>query len=93
MLWKIIANLFPKTIYYSDASIKIDNFEQFYSKNSVETMFKFLDEDSSFFEELNIILYIYLYKMYKNKYLELKNQASKNQAKPPFPPFPFRGDF
>ena len=29
---KIIANLFPKTIYYSDASIKIDNFEQFYSK-------------------------------------------------------------
>ena len=29
-------------------------FEQFYSKNSIETMFKFLDEESSFFEELKI---------------------------------------
>ncbi|MFH6768330.1 lycopene cyclase family protein [Gaetbulibacter aquiaggeris] len=30
-------------------------FEQFYSKNPVETMFKFLDEDSSIFEELKIM--------------------------------------
>ncbi len=30
-------------------------FEQFYSKNSIETMFKFLDEESSFFEELKIM--------------------------------------
>jgi lycopene beta-cyclase len=30
-------------------------FEQFYAKNSVETMFRFLDEDSSFLEELKIM--------------------------------------
>lgn len=30
-------------------------FEQFYSKNSIKTMFKFLDEESSFFEELKIM--------------------------------------
>lgn len=30
-------------------------FEQFYSKNSAQIMFKFLDEDSNFFEELKIM--------------------------------------
>lgn len=30
-------------------------FEQFYSKNSVETMFRFLDEESSLIEELKIM--------------------------------------
>ena len=30
-------------------------FEQFYAKNSVEAMFKFLDEESSFLEELKIM--------------------------------------
>lgn len=30
-------------------------FQQFYDKNSVETMFKFLDEESSFIEELKIM--------------------------------------
>lgn len=30
-------------------------FQQFYSKNSVQTMFRFLDEESSFFEELKIM--------------------------------------
>lgn len=30
-------------------------FEQFYSKNTIETMFHFLDEESSFFEELKIM--------------------------------------
>ncbi|WP_034040954.1 lycopene cyclase family protein [Wocania ichthyoenteri] len=30
-------------------------FQQFYAKNSVETMFKFLDEESTFFEELKIM--------------------------------------
>lgn len=30
-------------------------FQQFYSKNTVQTMFRFLDEESSFFEELKIM--------------------------------------
>ena len=30
-------------------------FEQFYTKNSIDTMFRFLDEDSSFLEELKIM--------------------------------------
>ncbi|WP_055435319.1 lycopene cyclase family protein [Lacinutrix algicola] len=30
-------------------------FEQFYDKNSIETMFRFLDEESSFLEELKIM--------------------------------------
>ena len=30
-------------------------FQQFYNKNSVQTMFKFLDEESTFFEELKIM--------------------------------------
>ena len=30
-------------------------FEQFYSKNSIEAMFKFLDEESSLIEELKIM--------------------------------------
>lgn len=30
-------------------------FQQFYSKNSVQTMFRFLDEESSFFEELKVM--------------------------------------
>jgi lycopene beta-cyclase len=30
-------------------------FEQFYDKNTVETMFRFLDEESTFIEELNIM--------------------------------------
>ncbi|WP_055448637.1 lycopene cyclase family protein [Lacinutrix mariniflava] len=30
-------------------------FEQFYAKNSIETMFRFLDEDSSFLEEFKIM--------------------------------------
>ncbi|MEC3907621.1 lycopene cyclase family protein [Tamlana sp. 2201CG12-4] len=30
-------------------------FQQFYNKNSVQTMFRFLDEDSNFFEELKIM--------------------------------------
>ena len=30
-------------------------FERFYSKNSIQTMFKFLDEESSFIEELKIM--------------------------------------
>ncbi|WP_346881168.1 lycopene cyclase family protein [uncultured Algibacter sp.] len=30
-------------------------FEQFYDKNSIQTMFKFLDEESSFIEELKIM--------------------------------------
>lgn len=30
-------------------------FHQFYSKNSVQTMFRFLDEESTFFEELKIM--------------------------------------
>lgn len=34
-------------------------FEQFYTKNSVETMFKFLDEESSFKEELQIMLSLF----------------------------------
>ncbi len=30
-------------------------FQQFYSKNSIQTMFRFLDEESSFFEEIKIM--------------------------------------
>ncbi|OEJ98825.1 lycopene cyclase [Flavivirga aquatica] len=30
-------------------------FQQFYDKNTIQTMFKFLDEDSNFFEELKIM--------------------------------------
>ena len=30
-------------------------FERFYSKNSIEAMFKFLDEESSLIEELKIM--------------------------------------
>lgn len=30
-------------------------FQQFYDKNSIETMFRFLDEESTFFEELKIM--------------------------------------
>ena len=30
-------------------------FQQFYNKNSVQTMFRFLDEESTFFEELKIM--------------------------------------
>ena len=40
-------------------------FEQFYSKNSVETMFKFLDEDSSFFEELKIMQSLFSFSFLK----------------------------
>lgn len=40
-------------------------FEQFYSKNSVETMFKFLDEDSSFFEELKIMRSLFSFSFIK----------------------------
>jgi len=40
-------------------------FEQFYSKNSVETMFKFLDEDSSFFEELKIMQSLFSFSFIK----------------------------
>ncbi|WP_040279907.1 lycopene cyclase family protein [Psychroserpens damuponensis] len=34
-------------------------FENFYSKNSVQTMFRFLDEESSFKEELSIMLSLF----------------------------------
>jgi len=59
------ANLFKsKYAFYDKVFLKVLNdenekgewiFEQFYAKNSVETMFKFLDEDSSFKEELQIM--------------------------------------
>ena len=55
----------------SNSSLKDENdkgewvFEQFYSKNSVETMFKFLDEDSSFFEELKIMQSLFSFSFLK----------------------------
>ena len=58
-------NLFKqKYKFYDKIFLKVLNdenekgewiFERFYSKNSVESMFKFLDEESSLFEELKIM--------------------------------------
>lgn len=59
------ANLFQnKYSFYDKVFLKVlkDNnekgewiFEQFYDKNSVQTMFKFLDEESSFGDEFNVM--------------------------------------
>jgi lycopene beta-cyclase len=59
------SNLFERKYkFYDKVFLKVlkdDNhkgewiFEQFYSKNSVQTMFRFLDEESSFLEDLNIM--------------------------------------
>ena len=59
------ANLFQnKYSFYDKVFLKVlkDNnekgewiFEQFYDKNSVQTMFKFLDEESSFVDEFNVM--------------------------------------
>ena len=58
-------NLFKsKYKFYDKIFLKVLNdenekgewiFEQFYSKNSIEAMFKFLDEESSLIEELKIM--------------------------------------
>ncbi|WCO02775.1 lycopene cyclase family protein [Psychroserpens ponticola] len=58
-------NLFKSKYKFYDKiflkTLKDDNhkgewiFEQFYSKNSVQTMFKFLDEDSTFLEDIKIM--------------------------------------
>lgn len=40
-------------------------FEQFYDKNSVQTMFRFLDEDSSFLEELKIMMSLFSWSFIK----------------------------
>ena len=40
-------------------------FEQFYAKNSVNTMFKFLDEDSNFYEEFKIMSALFSWQFIK----------------------------
>lgn len=54
----------PKYAFYDKIFLKVlfdENhkgewiFEQFYAKNSVESMFRFLDEETTFFEELKIM--------------------------------------
>ncbi|MFD1615004.1 lycopene cyclase family protein [Gelatiniphilus marinus] len=40
-------------------------FQQFYNKNSVETMFKFLDEESNFFEDLKIMSSLFSFSFIK----------------------------
>ncbi|MEP3836365.1 MAG: lycopene cyclase family protein [Algibacter sp.] len=40
-------------------------FQQFYDKNSVQTMFRFLDEDSSIFEELKIMMSLFSWRFIK----------------------------
>ncbi|WP_298536640.1 lycopene cyclase family protein [uncultured Algibacter sp.] len=40
-------------------------FQQFYRKNSVQTMFRFLDEESSFFEELKIMYSLFSWSFIK----------------------------
>lgn len=40
-------------------------FQQFYGKNSAKTMFKFLDEESNFFEELKIMLSLFSWSFIK----------------------------
>ena len=66
-------------------------FEQFYAKNSVEAMFKFLDEESTILEDLKIMKSLFslsfikaffkLYKPYYIIYKRLKYQAFINQNK------------
>ena len=58
-------NLFKKRYKFYDSIflkvLKDENnkgewiFQQFYSKNSIQTMFRFLDEESSIYEELQIM--------------------------------------
>ena len=40
-------------------------FQQFYSKNSVHTMFRFLDEESTFFEEIKIMCSLFSWSFIK----------------------------
>lgn len=40
-------------------------FEQFYNKNSVQTMFRFLDEESTFIEELKVMLSLFSWRFIK----------------------------
>jgi len=59
------SNLFKRKYkFYDKVFLKVlkdDNhkgewiFQQFYNKNSIQTMFRFLDEESSFFEEVKIM--------------------------------------
>lgn len=59
------AGLYPKKFrFYDTIFLKVLHdhnekgvwiFERFYSKNSIQTMFRFLDEESNFFEDLRII--------------------------------------
>ena len=68
-------NLFKKRFKFYDAiflKVLIDEndkgewiFEQFYSKNSIQIMFKFLDEDSTFFEELKIMTSLFSWSFIK----------------------------
>ncbi|NNL15981.1 MAG: lycopene cyclase [Flavobacteriaceae bacterium] len=40
-------------------------FQEFYSKNSIQTMFRFLDEDSTFFEEVKVMLSLFSWSFIK----------------------------
>lgn len=47
-------------------------FKQFYSKNSIETMFRFLDEESTFWEELKIMYSLFSWTFIKAFFKTLK---------------------
>lgn len=64
----------PKFQFYDKIFLKVLNdynykgewiFEQFYSKNSTATMFKFLDEETSFYEDLKIMKSLFSWQFIK----------------------------
>ncbi|WP_396600464.1 lycopene cyclase family protein [Algibacter sp. R77976] len=69
------SNLFKKKYkFYDKVFLKVlkdENhkgewiFQQFYDKNSVQTMFRFLDEDSTFLEELKIMMSLFSWSFIK----------------------------
>ncbi len=69
------SNLFKKKYeFYDKVFLKVlkdENhkgewiFQQFYDKNSIQTMFRFLDEDSTFFEEVRVMLSLFSWSFIK----------------------------
>lgn len=69
------SNLFKKKYkFYDKVFLKVlkdDNhkgewiFQEFYDKNSIQTMFRFLDEDSTFFEEIKVMLSLFSWSFIK----------------------------
>lgn len=62
--YKFYDKIFLKVLY--DENEKGEwIFKNFYTKNSIETMFKFLDEDSNFFEEFKIMKSLFSFSFIK----------------------------